>query len=166
MGGRGTLYGAVLGAFGGQLRQDLVHRRLAGDLAVRARRPVRFGHAVAAQGIVGLLRRKEATRHECDGTFARRCRRDRVFDFMVPKHGRRAGPVSHGTMLYLEDVSVSFDGFKAINDLNLYVDAGELRCIIGPNGAGKTTMMDIITGKTRPDNGSCLFGQTHQPAAA
>ena len=60
----------------------------------------------------------------------------------------------------MEDVSVSFDGFKAINDLNLYIDEGELRCIIGPNGAGKTTMMDIITGKTRPDAGSVFFGQT------
>jgi len=54
---------------------------------------------------------------------------------------------------------VSFDGFKAINDLNLYIGVGELRCIIGPNGAGKTTMMDIITGKTRPDAGTASFGQ-------
>ena len=64
-------------------------------------------------------------------------------------------------MLYMEGVSVSFDGFKAINNLNLYIDAGELRCIIGPNGAGKSTMMDIITGKTRPDTGSAFLGQTH-----
>ena len=67
--------------------------------------------------------------------------------------------ISHKTILYLENISVSFDGFKAINDLNLYIDAGELRCIIGPNGAGKTTMMDIITGKTRPDTGEAWFGQ-------
>jgi urea transport system ATP-binding protein len=67
---------------------------------------------------------------------------------------------SHGTILYLEDISVSFDGFKALNNLTLYVDAGELRCIIGPNGAGKTTMMDVITGKTRPDAGSAWFGLT------
>ncbi|MFO1360289.1 urea ABC transporter ATP-binding protein UrtD [Plasticicumulans sp.] len=67
--------------------------------------------------------------------------------------------VSHGAILYLESVSVSFDGFKAINDLNLSIDDGELRCIIGPNGAGKTTMMDIITGKTRPDTGTVYFGQ-------
>jgi urea transport system ATP-binding protein len=85
-------------------------------------------------------------------------RRDRVFDFMVDTSGLQVD-LSHGTILYLEDVSVSFDGFKAINDLNLYIDAGELRCIIGPNGAGKTTMMDIITGKTRPDSGSAYFGQ-------
>jgi len=60
--------------------------------------------------------------------------------------------------LYLEDLTVSFDGFKALNKLSLYVDPGELLCIIGPNGAGKTTMMDVITGKTRPDSGSAWFG--------
>ncbi|MGD8957206.1 MAG: urea ABC transporter ATP-binding protein UrtD [Chromatiaceae bacterium] len=84
-------------------------------------------------------------------------RRDRVFDFMVPKVVEDLD-LSHGTVLYMEDVSVSFDGFKAINALNFYVNAGELRCLIGPNGAGKTTMMDIITGKTRPDTGTCWFG--------
>jgi len=66
----------------------------------------------------------------------------------------------HGTILYMEDVSVSFDGFKALNKLSLYIGAGELRCLIGPNGAGKTTLMDVITGKTRPDIGSVFFGQT------
>jgi urea transport system ATP-binding protein len=72
-----------------------------------------------------------------------------------------AGPdSSRGVMLYLEDITVSFDGFRALNSLTLYVDVGELRCIIGPNGAGKTTMMDVITGKTRPDGGSAWFGQT------
>ena len=67
---------------------------------------------------------------------------------------------THGRILYLEDVHVSFDGFKAINGLNLDIAPGELRCIIGPNGAGKTTMMDIITGKTRPDSGTVYFGST------
>jgi urea transport system ATP-binding protein len=61
------------------------------------------------------------------------------------------------TLLYLEGVSVSFDGFKALNDLGLAVARGEMRAIIGPNGAGKTTMMDVITGKTRPDQGRVLF---------
>lgn len=65
-----------------------------------------------------------------------------------------------GVILYIEGVSVSFDGFKALNNLSLYIDEGELRCIIGPNGAGKSTMMDVITGKTRPDTGSVWFGQT------
>ncbi|PJJ18557.1 urea transport system ATP-binding protein [Janthinobacterium sp. 67] len=66
----------------------------------------------------------------------------------------------HGAILYLEDISVSFDGFKAINKLSLDISVGELRCIIGPNGAGKTTMMDVITGKTRPTSGTAWFGQT------
>jgi urea transport system ATP-binding protein len=67
---------------------------------------------------------------------------------------------SHGPILYLDDVTVSFDGFKALNALSLTIERGELRCIIGPNGAGKTTMMDVITGKTRPDSGTAFFGQT------
>ncbi len=65
---------------------------------------------------------------------------------------------TQGVALYLQDVTVSFDGFKALNSLSLTIDVGELRCIIGPNGAGKTTMMDCITGKTRPDSGSVFFG--------
>jgi urea transport system ATP-binding protein len=67
---------------------------------------------------------------------------------------------THGPILYLDDVSVSFDGFKALNKLCLTIEDGELRCIIGPNGAGKTTMMDVITGKTRPDAGTVFFGQS------
>ena len=67
--------------------------------------------------------------------------------------------VQHGVVLYLDGISVSFDGFKALNNLSLTIDAGELRCVIGPNGAGKTTMMDVITGKTRPDEGRAVFGQ-------
>jgi len=65
---------------------------------------------------------------------------------------------AHGVALYLDEISVSFDGFKALNALSLAIDVGELRCIIGPNGAGKTTMMDVITGKTRPDSGYAHFG--------
>ncbi len=74
----------------------------------------------------------------------------------------KAGEVdtAHGRILYLENVNVSFDGFKAINNLSLDIAPGELRCIIGPNGAGKTTMMDIITGKTRPNSGTVFFGST------
>jgi urea transport system ATP-binding protein len=62
-------------------------------------------------------------------------------------------------MLYLEHLTVSFDGFKALDDLTLYIEPGELRCIIGPNGAGKTTMMDVVTGRTRPDMGTAWFGR-------
>jgi urea transport system ATP-binding protein len=68
--------------------------------------------------------------------------------------------LSTNVILYLEDITVSFDGFKALNGLTLHIDVGELRCIIGPNGAGKTTMMDVITGKTRPDAGTAYLGQT------
>ena len=66
---------------------------------------------------------------------------------------------THGAILYLDGITVSFDGFKALNDLTLDIGVGELRCIIGPNGAGKTTMMDVITGKTRPTAGTAFFGQ-------
>jgi urea transport system ATP-binding protein len=62
-------------------------------------------------------------------------------------------------ILSLEGVSKSFDGFKAINDLNFYMDEGELRVIIGPNGAGKSTMLDLITGRTQPDRGKIEFGK-------
>ncbi len=81
-------------------------------------------------------------------------------DSVIGHVARQELDESHGVVLYLEDVSVSFDGFKALNQLSLTIDVGELRCVIGPNGAGKTTMMDVITGKTRPDSGSVFFGQT------
>lgn len=77
-----------------------------------------------------------------------------------------SSPVKHGlekiikgdTLLYVDDVTVSFDGFKALNALSLTIESEELRCIIGANGAGKSTMMDVITGKTKPDNGKVIFG--------
>jgi urea transport system ATP-binding protein len=62
------------------------------------------------------------------------------------------------TLLYLDGVTVSFDGFRALNALSLVLEPGEMRAVIGPNGAGKTTMMDVITGKTRPDTGQVVFG--------
>jgi urea transport system ATP-binding protein len=65
-----------------------------------------------------------------------------------------------GTLLYLDGVSVSFDGFHALNELSFVLDSGEMRAVIGPNGAGKTTMMDVITGKTRPDQGRVIFGES------
>jgi urea transport system ATP-binding protein len=64
-------------------------------------------------------------------------------------------------LLYLNGVTVSFDGFRALNNLSLAVEPGEMRAIIGPNGAGKTTMMDVVTGKTRPDNGDVFFDSAH-----
>ena len=80
-------------------------------------------------------------------------------DFLAPDKNHTVN-VDHSILLYVESLSVAFEGFQAINDLNLYITDGELRCIIGPNGAGKTTMMDIITGKTAPDSGIVYFGQT------
>ena len=69
----------------------------------------------------------------------------------VPKH------IDNPAVLYMNGVSVSFDGFKALNSLSMVIAPGEMRAIIGPNGAGKTTMMDVITGKTRPDEGDIVF---------
>src|SRR5919198_3730805 len=66
-------------------------------------------------------------------------------------------PRTTSALLYLDGVTVSFDGFRALNNLSLAIETGEMRAIIGPNGAGKTTMMDVITGKTRPDTGDVLF---------
>ncbi len=86
--------------------------------------------------------------------------RDHVFSFLMPPPELKFRlDTGQGVALYLEDISVSFDGFKALNDLSLYVEDGELLCIIGPNGAGKTTMMDVVTGKTRPDEGTAFFGR-------
>jgi urea transport system ATP-binding protein len=64
----------------------------------------------------------------------------------------------HGTIMYLEGVTVSFDGFQALRGVDFYVDHGELRALIGPNGAGKTTLLDVICGKARPDTGRVIFG--------
>ena len=86
--------------------------------------------------------------------------RDRIRRLFVPPPSRQEiADTRHGIVLYLEKISVSFDGFRALNELTLYIETGELRCIIGPNGAGKTTMMDVITGKTRPDSGTAYYGQ-------
>ncbi len=85
--------------------------------------------------------------------------REKNREYMAPGETDSHLDARSNVILYMDGVSVSFNGFKAIDDLNLYIDDGELRCIIGPNGAGKTTMMDIITGKTRPDKGSVFFGQ-------
>ncbi|WP_018869201.1 urea ABC transporter ATP-binding protein UrtD [Thioalkalivibrio sp. ALgr3] len=90
--------------------------------------------------------------------FRETMRRDRVFDLVNNPAENPALDVSHGMALYLEGITKSFDGFRALDDLTLYIGDGELRCIIGPNGAGKTTLMDVITGKTRPDAGTAWFG--------
>src|SRR3954465_11607917 len=66
-------------------------------------------------------------------------------------------PRTTTALLYLNGITVSFDGFRALNNLSFTIEPGEMRAIIGPNGAGKTTMMDVITGKTRPNTGDVLF---------
>ena len=80
----------------------------------------------------------------------------------VLAHVARPGVIdtSHGVSLYIEDLTVSFDGFKALDGISLYLNTGELRCVIGPNGAGKTTLMDVVTGRTRPDSGRVFFGNS------
>jgi urea transport system ATP-binding protein len=73
---------------------------------------------------------------------------------------QRIGNLKKGDRILLVDgVSVSFDGFKALNNLSFSINYGELRCIIGANGAGKSTMMDVVTGKTKPDEGHVIFGE-------
>src|SRR5262249_38900778 len=119
-----------------ELRQDLLHGRAPGGLALRARRVVRRGHAVPAARPGRALAGRAADRGAAGSGGRMKIAQD---------------------VLYLEKLTVSFDGFKALNALTLYVEPGELRCIIGPNGAGKTTMMDVITGKTRPDEGRARF---------
>jgi len=84
-------------------------------------------------------------------------RPDQVWPFLVPDQHQQVD-VSKQVLLYVEGLNLSFDGFKALNDLNLYINDGELRCLIGANGAGKTTLMDVITGKTQPDSGTVYFG--------
>lgn len=85
--------------------------------------------------------------------------RDKVWPHLIEATAPNIN-VDKNIILYIEGLSVSFDGFKALNNLNLYVNDGELRCVIGANGAGKTTFMDVITGKTACDSGSAYFGQT------
>ena len=86
-------------------------------------------------------------------------RPDQVWPFLMPEESKV--DVSKQVILYVEGLNLSFDGFKALNELNLYINDGELRCLIGANGAGKTTLMDVITGKTTPDSGTVYFGSNY-----
>jgi ABC-type uncharacterized transport system ATPase subunit len=172
IGGRATLYGAVIGAmlvnygktyFTGAFPEAWLFALGALFVSSRSSCPR------ASPALVGMILNLAtiAPRRIRSGGGAMKpveqlresMRKDRQWSFMYSMLDLELD-VSQGVILYLEDVSVSFDGFKAINNLNFYVNAGELRCVIGPNGAGKTTMMDIITGKTRPDTGSAYFGRT------
>ena len=143
VGGRGTLFGATAGRRPGELCQDVLHRRDSGSVALRARCAVHSRHAVPAERRCRLSPGRQA----CRVGAAKRASAIRT-----PSMSRL------NQMLYLERLTVTFDGFKALDGLTLYVEPGELRCVIGPNGAGKTTMMDVVTGKTRPDSGTAWFG--------
>ena len=166
VGGRGTLYGAAARRGAGQLRQDLSSpARCPRSGCTRSARCSCWSRCSCRAGIIGLLAGRgegddEAAHGAPDASQTPATRQARWQETRVRRHRARA-PSSNcvGKILYLENLTVSFDGFKALNDLTLYVDPGELRCIIGPNGAGKTTMMDVITGKTRPDQGSAWFGR-------
>jgi urea transport system permease protein len=130
-------------------------------VALRARNPIRAGHAVPPPGPrrPGLPPParppgwSSGARHLGAQVARRRVAREQA-EMTRPPH-----LASPDKILTLEDLTVSFDGFKALDGLTLSVDRGELRCIIGPNGAGKTTMMDVVTGKTRPDHGAAWFAQ-------
>src|SRR5439155_12741342 len=146
----------------GQLRQDLLHACAAGDVALRARRAVRAGDTLPP---ARSRRSRPAPAAGDPGWCCRRARRlgARVAHRAVAREQAEMTRPPHlptpKQILALDDLTVSFDGFKALDGLTLTVDRGELRCIIGPNGAGKTTMMDVVTGKTRPDHGSAWFAQ-------
>ena len=153
VGGRGTLIGPIVGAMLVNYAKTTFHHRHAGALlAVPAGRAVRRRYAAAT------ARHRRHHSALLGGTPAARaclkakrpCRRRRP----------RSRPMIAQTttaLLYLDGVSVSFDGFRALNQLSLAIEPGEMRAIIGPNGAGKTTMMDVVTGKTRPDAGDVYF---------
>src|SRR4029077_2296232 len=164
--------------FCGEPWQELVHQGIPGVLAVRARIPVHLVDAVPAAGHRGAAGQAQekvmsaTSRPEHEYRSAEREGTPSVADTPIREQWDDANAgagtrvmtegvdTSHKGILYLDEISVSFDGFKALNALSLLIDNGELRCVIGPNGAGKTTMMDVITGKTRPDTGTAFFGQT------
>ena len=135
----------------GELRQDLADRRAARGLAVRPRRAVHLRHPVHA------ARHHRAVLAAADASGA--CRPDTGIAAGAGVHCVMIEPIGAvaNTLLYVSGVSVTFDGFRALNNLSLVLAPGEMRAVIGPNGAGKTTMMDVITGKTRPNQGQVVF---------
>ena len=159
VGGRGTLSGAVIGALVVNYAKTVFHQRLSRALlAVHARRIVCPGDAAAAarhcRHLAGAWSSRARTPPGGGGCrmprSVGRCKAGGIGSIMAtPKHT--------SSMLYIDGVTVSFDGFRALNNLSFAVEPGEMRAIIGPNGAGKTTMMDVVTGKTRPDNGDVVF---------
>jgi urea transport system permease protein len=157
VGGRGTLSGAALGAVLVNYAKTYFTSGFLPLLAVRMLGACSSRHAAVAARHHRHLRhwRRAAARPPSGRRRVRRspsrCRRNE--DARMSAHDR--------TLLYLDGVTVSFDGFKALNNLSLVIEPGEMRAIIGPNGAGKTTMMDVVTGKTRPDTGDVVFDGSH-----
>ena len=151
IGGRGTLSGAILGAVLVNLGKTYFTSALPSLWLYALGAIFIFVTLLLPRGIVGLF--------ACART------RGGVRAGAGAGRGARGGGMSdvsaelHDTLLYLDGVTVSFDGFRALNALSLVLEAGEMRAVIGPNGAGKTTMMDVITGRTRPDEGKVVFGR-------
>ena len=151
VGGRGTLSGAILGAVLVNFGKTYFTGALPACGCTRWARCSSSSRCSCQRGVMGLFARRE--RVATPEPVAPRCggaRGDRMSDIRADLHD---------TLLYLDGVTVSFDGFRALNALSLVLEAGEMRAVIGPNGAGKTTMMDVITGRTRPDEGKVVFGK-------
>ena len=150
VGGRGTLYGAILGAVLVNAGENLVHRPTARSCGCsRWAGCSSLSPSSSHAALIGLVPQARAPK-----PVDRTPPKPRVSEEAVPM--TTIGPVAD-TLLYLDGVSVSFDGFRALNNLSLVLAPGEMRAVIGPNGAGKTTMMDVITGKTRPDTGRVVY---------
>ena len=170
VGGRGTLYGAARARSSSTTRRRTSPAPSPKCGSTRSGRCSCWSPSSFRAGWPGSLPAGDAkpmTRPRCPrghhrgagGAATATGTRTKLLGIVTRRRGVRRRDASRAARLYLENVTVSFDGFKALNGLTLYVDPGELRCIIGPNGAGKTTMMDVITGKTRPDHGSAWFGR-------
>ena len=156
VGGRGTLTGAVLGAFVVNYAKTFFTSGLLapywlfmlGGLFIASRCCCRAASSAPTnhwRGARGAAKQSDA--------------RDRGRQRRTRRSEAHATKQTTSALLYLDGISVSFDGFKALNELSFVIEPGEMRAIIGPNGAGKTTMMDVITGKTRPDDGDVFFEQ-------
>ena len=144
LGGRGTLVGAALGALIVAATKSWLTAALPDAWLFVLGAMFILVTIFLPQGVLGLI---EGIRP--DGAGRRRRR----------SPSRRSSAMATETQLYLQDVHRSFDGYKAINGLSIAIAKGELRAVVGPNGAGKTTMLDIITGKTRPDSGRVIWDE-------
>ena len=168
VGGRGTLTGAVLGAFVVNYAKTYFTSGFLAPYWLFMLGGLFIGVTLLMpRGIIGTYNHWRANRAEKNdsrdaGRGAARGGVGRMTDAMTESKtamqtDATIGKQTTSALLYLDGISVSFDGFKALNELSFVIEPGEMRAIIGPNGAGKTTMMDVITGKTRPDSGDVFF---------